>query len=172
MRKTSKNLKAYTLIEALIVVAIIAITASVILVSYSSSRTTQQLESAAREVEAAVREAQSYALTGYQGVVATDPCRFEVTWGGTAYSVTYWYKDASDNCNRSLMLGSYAVRNGVTFTSGGSFYYTPPYAMASFDDNDGVVESRVVPLILSGSSHAICVYENGLINNRTGASCP
>ena len=172
MWKTSKNLKAYTLIEALMVVAIIGIVTSVILVSYSNSRTAQQLESAAREVEAAVREAQSYALTGYQGVVATDPCRFEVAWGGTAYSVTYWYKDASDNCNRSLVLGSYAVRNGVTFSSGSSFYYMPPYATASFDDNDGVVESRAVSLTLSGSSHVVCVYENGLINNRAGSSCP
>jgi prepilin-type N-terminal cleavage/methylation domain-containing protein len=175
MRKASKNLKAYTLIEALVVVAIIAIVTSIILVSYSNSRRTQQLEGAAREVEAAVREAQSYALTGYQGVVGTDPCRFEVAWSGTTYSVTYWYKSTSDDsCTGAdpLVLGSYAVRNGVAFTSGGSFSYTPPYATASFDSNDGVVESRVVPLTFSGSFQAVCVYDNGLINNRTGASCP
>lgn len=169
MQKTSKNFKAFTLIEALIVVAIIAIVTAIILVSYSNSRTAQQLESAAREVEAAVREAQSYALTGYQGVVATDPCRFEVAWSGSTYSVTYWYKDTNDNCNRSLVLGSYAVRNGVAFTSGGSFYYTPPYATASFA---GTNASQAVVLTQSSSWQVVCVYANGLINNRTGASCP
>lgn len=172
MQKTSKNFKAFTLIEALIVVGIIAIVTTIILVSYSNSRTAQQLESAAREVEAAVREAQSYALTGYQGVVATDPCRFEVAWGGSTYSVTYWYKSTSDdNCGgaRPLVLGSYAVRNGVTFTSGGSFYYTPPYATASFA---GTNASQAVVLTQSSSWQVVCVYANGLINNRTGASCP
>ncbi|MBP9697673.1 MAG: prepilin-type N-terminal cleavage/methylation domain-containing protein, partial [Candidatus Moranbacteria bacterium] len=167
MQKTSKTLKAFTLIEILIVIAIIMIMSAVILTNYSSSRSAEQLESAAREVEAAVREAQSYALTGYQGVVGTDPCRFEVRWSGSAYSVWYWYKNASDVCDQRLVLGSYAVRNGVTFNSGSNFYYTPPYATGSFSGT-----SLAIVLRQSSTYHTVCVYARGIVNNRVGQTCP
>lgn len=174
MRKTSKTLKAFTLIEILIVIAIIMIMSAVILTNYSSSRSAEQLESAAREVEAAVREAQSYALTGYQGVVGTDPCRFQVTWSGSSYSVTYWYKNSvTDACDRSLVLGSYAVRNGVTFNSGSNFYYTPPYATAVFSPPPPPPTGLPIVLRQASTYHTVCVYARGVINNRTGQStCP
>lgn len=174
MKNTKHHLRAFTLIEALVTLAIISIMSVILLVGLSNSRTTQQLESAAREVEAAIREAQNYALTGYQDVANSDPCRFQIlsTAGTPNYSIIYFYKDSNDACNRQDTIASYSLRNGVVFSAVSNFYYTLPYAKASFDSTDGTVEKSTILLTLSGASHVVCVYDNGLINNRSGTSCP
>ncbi len=169
MKKTKKNLPAYTLIEALITVAIISIVTAVLISNYTNSRITQQLESSAREVEAAVREIQSYALTGYQDRPNTDPCRFEIKWTASSpvYTLNYFYKDTNDACNPSQTLATYSLRNGVTFSTSGNFSFAPPWGVPSFSGNN-----QPIVLTLSGSSHAVCVYQSGLINNLAGSSCP
>jgi prepilin-type N-terminal cleavage/methylation domain-containing protein len=169
MDKTKITFKGFTLIEALIVVAIIGILSALTIVNIANSQITQKLESAAREVEAAVREAQGYALTGYQDVSNTDPCGFEISWTASSptYNLKYYYKDSSDRCNQNSPIATYSLRNGITFSTTGSFSFAPPWAAPSFSQT-----SQVIPLTLSGASHSVCVYQSGLINNRIGTSCP
>ena len=166
MKKTKENLFAFTLIELLVVVAIIGITSSIVLVEWSSGRIEKQLESSAREVEAVVREAQNFSLTGYQAVAGAgnEPCAFKVTWGGSVYSLTYFYGSGTD-CDQSLVLQSHTLQNGVTFSGGANFDFQLPHG--SF-----VGATKVITLTKSGSTHTVCVYANGLINNISGAACP
>lgn len=170
MKPIQNNLKAFTLIEALITVAIISIATAVMLVNYSNTQATQRLESSAREVEAAVREIQGYALTGYQDVAGSDPCRFEISWtaGSPTYNLNYYYKDQNtDACGPQSPIATYSLRNGVTFGSTGSFYFIPPWAVIYPQGSN-----KTIMLNLSGSSHVVCIDEkSGRIDNWSGGSC-
>ena len=160
--------RAFTLIEILITLTIISLVSTALLVNFNSSdRIGRELEGSAREVASAFREAQNYALTGYQGVAGTDPCRFDVSWGGSTYGTVYRYKDALGACTRSAALRSYELRNGIVFSGAGSFYFTLPHADVSFG-----AESQPVGITKAGSGSTICVYRSGLINHFTGATCP
>ena len=168
MRKLQHTsvIAAFTLIELLVTVAIVSIATGVLLVSSGNNRTSEQLENAARQVAGAFREAQNYALTGYQGVTGTDPCRFTVAWGGTSYSTTYSYKDGAGACTQTSSLRSYQLGDGVVFSGTGSFYFTLPHATI-------VPAANVtVPVVKGGSTHVVCVSSTGLINNYDGSSCP
>lgn len=169
MNQTKTTFKGFTLIEALIVIAIIGIVAALTITNLVNSQTTQKLESAAREVEAAVREIQGYALTGYQDISNTDPCGFEISWtaSSSTYNLTYFYRNnTTDACDRSSILATYLLRNGITFSTSGSFSFAPPWAVLMPNTK------QTIPLTLSGSSHVVCTYTSGLINNQAGTSCP
>lgn len=164
--QTSKTFRAFTLIELLVTVAIVSIVSGVLLVSSGNNRSTEQLENAARQVVGAFREAQNYALTGYQGVANTDPCRFTVAWSGTGYTTTYSYKDGAGACTQTAGLRSYQLGDGVVFSGTGSVYFTLPHATL-------VPAANVtIALTKAGSTHVVCVSASGLINNYDGTSCP
>lgn len=160
-------MKAFTLIEIMIVLTILGILSSMLLADFSGSRVNQELEGAAREVAGAFREAQNYALTGYQGVANTDPCRFDVSWGGSTYTITYLYKDGAGVCGTPTVIRSYTLRSGAVFSGAGSYNFTLPHAVMSF----GGVS---LPVIVTKASHSyvVCSYSSGLINHYIGASCP
>lgn len=166
MQPTRKTLSAFTLIELLVTVAIVGIVTSALLVSSGNNRTTEQLENSARQVAGAFREAQNYALTGYQGVTGTDPCRFTVAWSGTGYTTTYSYKDGAGACTQTASLRSYQLADGVAFSGTGSFYFTLPHATIVPANN------VTVSLTKAGSTHVVCVSATGLINNFDGTTCP
>lgn len=163
-RTMKKNLVALTLIEMLVVVAIIGITSSIVLVDWSGNRTVRYLDNAAQEVEGVVRSAQNSALTGAQGVVGTQPCRFRVSWGGSTYSILYYYKDGSGMCNQTSPLGSYTLTSGVTFSSVGNFEFTVPHATVS--------ANQTILLTKLGVRHVVCVYTSGRVDHVAGATCP
>ncbi len=159
-------MKGYTLIEVMVVTIIVGTLSATFLVNLSTGRVTQQLENSARQVVGAFREAQNYALTGYQAIAGTDPCRFTVAWSGTGYTITYSYKDGAGACTQTSSLRSYQLGDGVAFSGTGSFYFTLPHATLVPAIN------VTVPVVKAGSTHVICVSSTGLINNYDGASCP
>ncbi len=166
MQPTRKTLAAFSLIELLVTVALISILSGVILAVSGNDRTSEQLENSARQVAGAFREAQNYALTGYQGVTGTDPCRFTVAWSGTGYTTTYSYKDGAGACTQTASLRSYQLADGVAFSGTGSFYFTLPHATIVPANN------VTVSLTKAGSTHVVCVSATGLINNFDGTTCP
>ena len=129
-KKIQKNLQGMTLVELLVVTAIIGIASSIILVDWGDDRTVQDLATATRNVEVAVREAQSYALTGYQGLANTQPCRFLFSWNGSVYTIDYMYKDGAGVCNQvqNPTLRTYSLLGGVSFITGWSLSFSLPHA--------------------------------------------
>lgn len=158
------HLRAYSLIELLVVVAIIGSASTIMLVDWSGSRTTRSLENAGKEVEAVVRGAQNFALTGVQSLPNTRPCGFRVDWGGSAYSVTY-LASAGGRCDpQSPTVGSYTLSSGVVFSGSGSFDFGLPHATLGADQH--------MIFVKNGQSQSVCVYTNGRILSVAGSTCP
>lgn len=166
LKHTHDNLRAFTLIEVVVVMAIISIMTGVIMVSFGSGRTQKELETNAREFASVVREAQNYALTGREAIADTTPCSFGIAWSGGNYNVSYVYKTGGA-CTQSSIVGSYSLKNGVTFDNAGSFNFSLPHASLSFASG-----SRPAVLTKQSLSHVVCTYAEGRVLDQPGSACP
>ena len=75
--KNMMHRRGFTLIEIMVVMAIIGIVTAVTIVSFGSGKERKAVEGQARKVAAAIREMQNYALTGKQ-IGTNVPCKFGV----------------------------------------------------------------------------------------------
>lgn len=150
--------KGFTLLELMIVIAIIGTMASVTLTYLGGSRKDRELEVAAREVAAAVREAQNNALTGKN---ASSTCSSYVfTYGGSNYSVS----NNSECINSPIQ---YTLKNRVTFQNSGSLSFSIPFGVLS-PDNNAVLTLRNQ----TGKTINVCVYPPGRVEEkRIGEGC-
>lgn len=162
--KNKNNFRGMTLVELMIVVSIIAVMSTVFLYNFNSSRTEKNVEMASREVAAAFREAQNYALTGSQGVAGTIPCQYRISWAGSAYTITYRYLDSNNRCNQETVLRTYTLSNGVTFYNSNNFNFSLPHADVS--------SARVATVRKDTYSYSACISNDGLITNVKGMTCP
>lgn len=157
--KKNLNKKAFSLVELMVIIGIIGIMSSVVIVSLQRGRVEKELETSAREVSAAIREAQNNALTGKSASSTCSDYYFTYIAGST-----YTVGGSPNSCPST----SYALKNGVTFESGGSFYFRIPF---------GGVE-LVTPLdefpvdikLLKGddSEYHICVNGAGAVTEQKG----
>lgn len=173
--KTNKHLSGFTLIELVVSMAILSIMAVITIVSLSGSKTKQEVEGAARQVAAAIREAQNYSLTGKNiGASGDVPCRFRVEAAGTSSFTVQQKKFNSGSC--SVDSGSsitYALPAGVTISTGNVSFDVPRAEPSSdaFGELDG---SEKVDFSISknGSTAHVCVYPLGRVEEKPiGGSC-
>jgi prepilin-type N-terminal cleavage/methylation domain-containing protein len=165
MLKIKKNLRGFTLTEIIVVVAIIGIMTSLVTVSMRTGRINKELEANAREFAGIVREAQNNALTGKQ-IGGNTACAFYVTWTApSTYSLKY---TPSGSCGASpTLIVSYSLKNGVTFSGGGTFNFKLPYATLSTPTVQATIFSK------SGSSHVVCTYADGRVSDYPSrVTCP
>jgi prepilin-type N-terminal cleavage/methylation domain-containing protein len=155
MKKIMNNKKGFSFLELMIVIAIAGIMTVAMLVPMNAQREKKAVETAAREVAAIVRETQTYALTG-KGLQGHPACSFTFNW------------EASSNYSLSgCKIQNYSLKNGVTFSNGGSFSFSVPAAIitASMAFPVDIVLSR------GGSSYHVCVYKSGVVSESSMA-CP
>ncbi|MCX6765713.1 MAG: prepilin-type N-terminal cleavage/methylation domain-containing protein [Candidatus Moranbacteria bacterium] len=155
------NNRGFTLLELIIVIAIIGIMTSVTLVYLGDSRKDRELEVAAREVAAAVREAQNNALTGKN---ASSTCNSYVfTYGGSNYSV-------SNNSGCSNPPIQYTLKNKVTFQNSGSFSFSIPFGVLSPNNNTVITLQNQTSTTIKTIN--VCVYPPGRVEEkRIGEGC-
>ncbi len=167
LRQTKNNSRAFTLIEVVVVMAIISIMTGVVIVSFGSGRVQRELETNAREFASIVREAQNYALTGRQAIAGTTPCSFGISWSGANYNISYIYRIGTGACTQTSLVNSYVLKNGVAFGNSGSFNFSLPHASLSFASG-----SSPAVLTKQSISHIVCTYAEGRIVDRPGSVCP
>lgn len=157
--------KGFSLLELMIVIAFIGIMTSVTIVSLNSSRTKKQVEDTAREVAAAIREAQNGALTGKKTDATHLPCNYYFTRvSDSAYSLSYQYHTGStSNCATgpfpaNQTLATYVTQNGVSVNSFNTITFQVPFANIS-----GLVPVNLMPIIVNKGSvnYAVCVSSSG-----------
>ena len=151
----------FSLIELLIVIAIVGVMTSVFLVSFISSRDARAVRSIAREVSAAVRMAQSYALAGRYTDEQKIPCRFIFTPRGNRYDVRYVYHRPRQSCSLANMevILTKSIRNGVRVT-GGEVAFTVPHAALSGGGSATITISR------GDAQQRICINAVGRITEQ------
>jgi type II secretory pathway pseudopilin PulG len=154
--KKNLNKKAFSLVELMVIIGIIGIMSSVVIVSLQRGKVEKELETAAREVSAAIREAQNNALTG-KSASSSDPIC-------TQYDFTY-YANANYSVGTVGGLGcplvGYTLKNGVTFASSGSFSFSIPFGNIS--------SGASIQLTKNSSSYYVCVSTGGAVTEQKGA---
>jgi prepilin-type N-terminal cleavage/methylation domain-containing protein len=116
-----KNKKGMTLIEVVVVIAIIGIMAAVSIVSLSKTRNQASVEGEAEKLISVIREAQNYAINGNQ---TSDKCyQYSVSTNGPNF---YKLKNGSDaSCT---MESIFELANGVEFLGSISVSFNAPHA--------------------------------------------
>jgi len=153
--------RGVTLSELLVAMAIASILASISLVYSGNQREIKALETAAREVSAAIREAQNYALTGKNAGPGCNSYTFSYT--NSNYSV-------NNNCNINY---TYTLKNGVTFSNStlDSIHFSVPHGTVSgtgFNNN-----LKIIELSKNNKKIKVCVYLSGkIVETNIGGSCP
>lgn len=158
-----KNRKAFTLIELVIVMAIISILAAVVTVSLGTQNTKKELETNAREFASVLREAQNYALTGKQPDPPHITCQFSVSWDNTPTSTYRLWSMSRNNgaCNIPVDFATYSLKRGVQFSS-------PTTGTVSFSLPWATTGSSKIVFAKGGFSHTVCLSTSGKITDQAG----
>lgn len=164
-----KNKKGFSFIELMVVIAIIGIMTAVTTVSLGNTRTKKEVEVAAREVAAAIREAQNYALAGKQVSGAEYPCdyKFNAMVGTSNYNIAYDYHIYGNAACNPKNLYSSSLKNGVSFES------VPPNPISFSIPYGSINPAARVVLGKSSSRYTVCVNFSGNIEEKIGdVACP
>lgn len=176
MKKSfSQKYRAFTLVEMLLVMAIIGIMSAVLFASLTSNRSASRLKAAQREVASTIKLAQTYALQGKtqdNSGVQTTPCGYGIFFTNiTSYKL--FYNDlngAFPDCeaqNESVLfrtyLGgsqvaeSYSLKNNVELSVGffgtlfSGVYFAVPHANA-YNGIGSAFASQTYTLKISGTA--------------------
>lgn len=173
--KSSKFKSGFTLMELMVVVAIIGIMTAVTIVSLNRGKTEKQLEVAAREVAGAIREAQSNALNGKVLDPTKIPCKFffarNTTFLQNQYKINYYWNNGIDEngdgnkCNdnediKTVYLAS--LKNGVNFVNEGCWvFFSLPFG--EMEVSSSCYGGNRIRLTKDGSFYYVYVCPGGQI---------
>jgi prepilin-type N-terminal cleavage/methylation domain-containing protein len=169
--RTREYLSGFTLIELVVSMAIISTMAAITIVSMSGAKTKQEVEGAARQVAAAIREAQNYAVTG-KSINGAVPCQFRIS--ATATSSTFQLQQTnSTTCGAVSGSVSYSLQNGVQFSAAAEIRFDVPRGEPR-DASNAELSSGNIDFVISksGSTAHVCAYPLGRIEEkRVGENC-
>jgi len=166
MQKLCQKNAGVTLIEMVVVIAILGIMASVTTISFGTSKNKNILEVNARELTTVIRMAQNYTLSGRQSGTGTT-CGYGVRSISAGQYVVDIYKYSSGSCAYDSVLETYTFKQGVQFDAS-SINKT-----VSFEIPYGNVSAGVTfDLVRDGSHHYVCVTDKGVIRDSAISTCP
>ncbi|MFZ2975680.1 MAG: type II secretion system protein [Candidatus Moraniibacteriota bacterium] len=161
-----KNEQGFTLLELIVVVAIIGIMTSVGLVSLSSSKRQTAIKTAQDEVTSAIKLAQSYALQGKIPASGDVACAYGFEFldnsPNSEYQIFY-YRKVGSSCDtgNKFEVERNNLKNGVSlvspFSSSSAIYFNIPSA--------DMIPSSGRVLVLD-SSKTITISSSGLVTEN------
>lgn len=165
------KLHGFTLVEVMVVMAMISIMVAVTLVTIGDARDKKIVEGEARKLSAVMRELQNYALTGKQMVANQVTCGVgieAIANGATSYAPFYTYRTGTDCSTPSANtpLTTNTLLPGVTFSTA--------TGVVSFSVPRGEVNGAPARIGVSKGSvvYSVCLYQSGRIEDVSGATCP
>jgi prepilin-type N-terminal cleavage/methylation domain-containing protein len=154
----------FTLIEIMMVIALIGILSIVTIVSMRSRQNQNKLKVAQAETEAIIKQAQSYALQGKkQGNVVPKYYGIKFSADGKSYSFCINSNDLDVDCSNPIE--SYQFKNGVMLSAGQGtqISFDVPYGncrLSSASDN------LTVTFKLDNSSRGMIINKGGAITEN------
>lgn len=171
-QKNKKFKKGFTLIELLIVIAIIGIMTAALFVTMSRSGTTNSLKVAGRQVAAAIRETQNYALTGKQKDKDLYPCafKFSIDYSDDAsyYKIDYVPRTINEQCGK-VTEGGYDFEPfvspvkivGINSVTGTDVIFTVPHAIYTTPESESDYTEYV--LKKQNKEYKVRIYSTGRV---------
>lgn len=182
--------------ELMIVIAVIGIMTGVAFVSLGGSKAVKQVEVSARQLAAAIRQAQNYALSGRQDLAnaTRKVCGYGVYFKNTAnnqYKIFYNYtiNDSCDtanltninydtNYNYSADVETQALQQNVAVSissdASSAIYFTAPFGDVYY--NGGALGTKQIILRSTTNDetkYTVCAYGKGNVSEKAGeAICP
>lgn len=174
-----RTTSGFTIIEMVVVLAIISITSSVVINTLSTGRAIRVTEQATHDLAGALRQAQNFALTGRYS--SQESCYFGLRLiSNSQYALVNYYRSGG-NCTSYNTLTTTNLPNGVTFSGISSypvtFVFSLPRAEVSRILANGTISSlataQLFRLTKSGRTQYLCLYPGGRIEERgTTGTCP
>ncbi len=180
MLASPKKVRGFTLIEMVIVIAIIGLTSSIVITSLSSNRSARETDRAIHVLAGALREAQNYALTGKSVNAAQENCYFAIRFtSATQYTLANYYRSGGD-CTSYTTISTTTLPSGATFTGFGSYPTVLAFELPRaevYSATDGALANLLIAQLIgvmkSSQTHYLCLYPTGRVEERgTDASCP
>jgi prepilin-type N-terminal cleavage/methylation domain-containing protein len=160
-----KHIRAFSLVELLVVMAIIGTLSAILLTSLGGSKSLKDIEGASSLVATLLRETQTAALSGKQEVADTTPCLYRLNYGGAVVLRYYFWKDSAGNCSNSTVVQMITLPSEVIISNSGTVDFVPPHARLTQDFN--------LSFSKSGYQGVLCLYSNGRIETRSNTTtCP
>ncbi len=166
-----KNKKGFSLIELMIVIAIMAIMAAIMLSMNSKSKIRLELETAMREVASGIRSAQNDALAGRRNANLS-PCHFDFKLGANLYNVEGEFYNGRD-CENGTK--SYAIIESGEFPKGvnvvakykgkivSNIGFNVPFGEVTVDRK--IIDKSIrLSLSKEGVHYIVCVSPSGRID--------
>lgn len=168
-----KNKNGVTLIELVAAIAIIGILASITMISFRNQKIDSQLESAARELAAAIREAQNYALAGKEqnGSIPCDGIHIRSLGSMRDYQIYFREKEAGGGCGSDVALENYDLANGIVISNNFEIIFQIPHGQATVTTG-----SSPFTMAKGGKNIGVCLSANGRVEETNVTSgtltCP
>ncbi|HAR99644.1 MAG: hypothetical protein US57_C0010G0011 [Candidatus Moranbacteria bacterium GW2011_GWC2_37_73] len=174
-QKFSKIKKGFSLVEMLIVAAIMIFMTGVLFVNQNGKKASSDVEVVARQIAAQIRALQNEALNGKRfdtnadGIADINACKFELDAPlGVTYTVKY-YSDCAVTPTE-IAIGGQSIdltKKRVSFVgSDVNLFFSPP---------DGRVDGVKI-IILRSTIASVCasvvVSANGSVTEQKGVACP
>jgi len=175
MRRT----RGFTLIEVMVVIALIGIMTAITFVSFSGRRDDEALKASAREVAAALRMTQSDALAGVKEPGNDNGlCFHEAKWEDDHTYGTYiaHLKSGGADCNNPFDLVQDPYKKGDFSLSDGVVFDSSDWVVSFRVPRGDLVGSATQTIVLnkSGKSIAVCILASGSVVETSveTSTCP
>jgi prepilin-type N-terminal cleavage/methylation domain-containing protein len=169
-RKNKNHLlfgKGFSLVEIIIVIALMAVMTAVLFASQVGDKTQEDVATSARQVAAQLRALQNEALNGKQiGEISACYFKFETAGNETGYTISY------NDCSNSLIDGSSqwielgSGRQNVFISSAVNMYFSAPWGQVSTASSLIILTSKND----SSKQASVCVCNSGNIFDQKDVS--
>ncbi len=167
--KNKKYLRGYTLVEMVVVIAIVGVVSTFLVASFVGSQATWALDASSRELTAILRQAENSAATGRYIDASKVPCLYGVDKASTNQYVLYYkYRTGTDCTSVSARVNimTYTLRGGATFQS---FASPIEYSLPRGDLNGNTV---ITLADAPAASLNVCISQSGMVVGGITQVCP